>query len=301
MAILCSMWCIPMYLAGNTTAEVLRCRHLDYSRYEERNSGGGPANNIFQTRQEKGINADPHGVLIREMTMAATIKYIMILPIVVYITFNSIGALIEVSDYAEYGLPPDTMEDTFENIIGHQFYVDFYRIAYSNIFEGLVTVFTMITVSGFSCSGMDLGEIMVFRFHGWEIVAIFANGLFFIAFVFFGSALFDPTDKVQNEAGYWSIFVLPCVLMLALWRLTNTVILNKNYLAIKRLEGNEDGGDEMSHNFTDFIVGANRRSIFGEEQGFSKVDRYSLSASINKRHVIKTEKTIKEDPWEHDC
>lgn len=281
-----------MYLAGNTTAEVIRCRHLDYSRYEERNSGGGPANNIFQTRQEKGINADPYGVLIREMTMAATIKYIMILPIVGYITFNSIGALIEVSDYAEFGKPLDTMEDTFENKIGHQFFVDFFRIAYSNIFQGLVTVFTMITISGFGCSGISLSEIMLFRFHSWEIVAISANGLFFVAFFYFGSAIFDPTNAAQNWVAYWTIFVLPCILMLALWRLTNTVMLNKNVLTIKRLEENEDSGDEMPDNFTSFIVGASpNTSLYSS----------NLTAGKNKRHIIKMEKTIEEDPWVHEC
>ena len=61
---------------------------------------------------------------------------------------------------------------------------------------------------------------MRFRFHPLEWLALFANGLFFLAYVYFGSPLFNPLDSLQDRLAYWSIFVLPCFLMLVLWRLT---------------------------------------------------------------------------------
>lgn len=61
---------------------------------------------------------------------------------------------------------------------------------------------------------------MRFRFHPWEGLALFANGLFFVAYVYFGSPLYNPLNPLQANMAYWLVFVLPCFLMLVLWRLT---------------------------------------------------------------------------------
>jgi len=258
MLILIFMWCLPMWLAGDTTAEVVRCMHGDVSRYKNRNSLD--SNTIYGFRYSQGTPVDLEGVSIRERAMACTVKYIMILPIVVYITFNSVGALIETKEYAKYGAGADFDDEfmsTFEFRTGRQFYVDYMRLFYSNIFQGLVTVFTMITISAFSCSAMDLGEVMIFRFHRWEIVAICGNVLFFVAGVYFGSAVFDPTLASNIEIAYWSIWALPCFLMFSLYWLTRTVLYGKNNLTKKRVESNEYIDEieefEMPHKFSDFM------------------------------------------------
>lgn len=129
MAILSTMWVIPMYLAGRNTAEVVRCIHGDVSRYDpdEKNE----KSNVFAIRrQNRDEDIDEEGVEIRQRAMACTVKYLFIFPLIVYITFNAIGALIEASEYAVY----TTMEgDSFEittgkqvcpiNIFEHSFYV----------------------------------------------------------------------------------------------------------------------------------------------------------------------------------
>lgn len=241
MLILVSMWCFPMWLAGTTIAEVVRCRHGDLSRYKVRNTT--ESKTIFATRHSKGIPLDSEGISIRERTMASTVKYALILPIVVYITFYAIGAMTEAGEYDDYG-PKATVEDTFKFNIGRQFYMDYIREAYSNIFQGLVTVFVLITDSAFSCSAMDIGEIMIFRFHRWEVIAIVVNSLFFVAGVYFGSAIFDPINSNQQLVSYWSIWVLPCLLMLSLYGLARTVLLDRNELTKKRIECGEQGRHE---------------------------------------------------------
>ena len=115
LAILSTMWTGPMYLAGRETAEIVRFIHGDVSRYDP--DGKREKENLFAVRRRSGQELDEEGIEIRERAMACTVKYLFVFPLVVYITFYAIGAIIEAMDYAEYA----TMEgDSFEVQTGKQ-------------------------------------------------------------------------------------------------------------------------------------------------------------------------------------
>lgn len=115
MAILSTMWTGPMYLAGRNTSEIVRCIHGDVSRYDP--DGEREKGNLFAVRRRSGEELDEEGIKIRERAMSCTVKYLFVFPLVVYITFYAIGAIIEAMEYVEY----TTMEgDSFEIQTGKQ-------------------------------------------------------------------------------------------------------------------------------------------------------------------------------------
>ena len=156
MAILTTMWCIPFWLAGETTGQVIRAMHGDTPRNNLLSRFLNGPNTIFDSERAKGVELDREGIKIRERCMLSTIKYAFIFPLVVFCTTNSIGGLVEAADYSEYA---SMTGDSFEIQTGQQFYLDYIRVANSNIFQGLVAVFTMVSLSALSCSGLDVGYV----------------------------------------------------------------------------------------------------------------------------------------------
>ena len=65
--------------------------------------------------------------------------------------------------------------------------------------QGLATVFALINDSTFSCSAMNIGDIMIFRVHQWEVIEIVVKSLFFVARYYFRSAFFDVSTCTKNK------------------------------------------------------------------------------------------------------
>ena len=116
MAIITTMWIGPMYLTGSTTAEIVRCVHGDVSRYE-RDNDKREKRDLYAVRRQDGEEIDEEGIEIRERAMACTVKYMFVFPLVIYITFYAIGALVEAAEYAVYS---EMEGDSFEIQTGKQ-------------------------------------------------------------------------------------------------------------------------------------------------------------------------------------
>ena len=70
MLIIIFLWCLPMWLAGRTTAEVVRCMHGDISRLGAHNKPDSKT--MFGSRSSKAIPVDNEGISIRERAMAVS-------------------------------------------------------------------------------------------------------------------------------------------------------------------------------------------------------------------------------------
>ena len=120
------------------------------------------------------------------------------------------------------------------------------------------------------------------------------NLLFFVAGTFFGSSLYNPLSTIQNDIAYWTIFVLPCALMLSLWRLTATVLHNNNELRDNRFQEDDDRriGDEDGRlpNIPYNIFGIRRTSLSGQSQRkLSKINEDDMEECRNDASAISNE------------
>jgi len=299
MAILSCLWSLPMFLCGTATHTVLRDQYGDYIQTEEdilrttRMKGDGDGDE--DKDEDEDYEIDPDRILVRSSAMGCMAQQFSLLPAVVFLTFNAVGGFTEASEYAEYAT---STGDDFESKTGRQFYMDYTRMGYSNVMQGLVLVFTVYTLTAFKGANFSLGELIKFRLAVWETICVFINMCFFVFAVYFGSALFDPTDAVQDMVCYWVIFALPAALLLSLWRLSASVDRGTHNLW-KRRSDDANASSSYNRSVTSRRGGSSRRSMgfFSGVQSMSEVKTHMSRTTAVMRQESRNTMELEDRIW----